>query len=326
MSLVYFRNVQLYAKGRWHGRKLGDIIEELGPSAKVKGDLNHVLKNKDIVEYSVHVHEPAVTRLQLPQSVLYENDDFIVVNKPSGVPVHPTVNYHNHSVTEMLKEAYGSLYPCFRLDRLTSGVLILAKNPQFASRFQTLEKDKVYLARVRLQDLEQSSASTQEWEQLRNGQEISFKDPIIVFNAKRGFSGFVESAKNAKPASTTATLVGHDGELATLRLKLYSGRTHQIRKHLTMHGFPIHNDEIYADGGRLRRLFLEQTPESFDDVWENAERLRRSKLTGEKCSECGIELCDTRIAQLDLHCYQYSFEEYAFEAPPPFPLPISPTN
>lgn len=320
MSLVYFRNVKLYAKGRWHGRRLGDIVEELGPNVNVKGDLNHVLRNKDIVEYSMHVHEPPVNRIQLPQSILFENDDFVVVNKPSGVPVHPTVNYHKHSVTEMLKEAYGSLYPCFRLDRLTSGVLVLAKNPQFASRFQTLETDKVYLARVRLQDLMQPPAPKEDWEQLCNGNEIAFKDPIIVFNGKRGYSGFVESAKNAKPASTTASLVGHDGELATLRLKLQSGRTHQIRKHLAMHGYPIHNDEIYADGGRLRRLFREQTPESFDAVWENAENLRKSKLTGKKCSDCGIELYDTRIAQLDLHCFQYSFEEYAFEAPPPFPL------
>ncbi|HOC30326.1 MAG TPA: pseudouridine synthase, partial [Treponemataceae bacterium] len=70
-------------------------------------------------------------------SVLLETDDYLFINKPAGLPVHPTGRYRTHTLWNLLLERYGSLFFVNRLDRETSGVLLAAKNSAAAREAQT---------------------------------------------------------------------------------------------------------------------------------------------------------------------------------------------
>ncbi|PVH16607.1 uncharacterized protein CXQ87_004902 [Candidozyma duobushaemuli] len=115
----------------------------------------HLFRNHDILHATQHVHEPPIL-YKGPIEVVTENDDIVAVSKPSGMPTHPSGAYRWNSLTSILREEHGyrKLYPCHRLDKATSGVLLLAKNAETSSRFQSAfndknNTDKWYLARVK---------------------------------------------------------------------------------------------------------------------------------------------------------------------------------
>lgn len=310
MALNYYRKVRTTAKGRWFGKKLREIAEEFPVSARLVSDPEHVITPHDFVEYELHVHEPPVADLQLPNSILYDCPEFLALNKPSGIPVHPTVNYFYHSITEMLSQRFGHPFlPCYRLDRLTSGVLVLAKTPQFVAKFIKLPKHKEYFAQVETKSVPEA---------LRLKGELTISNPVITFNAKRGYHRFLDCVKTAKHAETRVELVRENRQkgLSTLKVEPVTGRTHQIRKHLALQGMPIHNDEVYFDGGRFKRLCEDPSEQNFASLWDHAEESRIAKLTGEQC-ECGQKLYNRKVPRLDLHCALYKFGDFEFRAPLP---------
>ena len=88
-----------------------------------------------------------------PVRVLEVTDDLVVVEKPSTLPVHPCGGYNQNSLTNILEEKYGKVYNVHRLDRLTSGLIILSKSSKMAAELGKNVKDrsceKLYLARVK---------------------------------------------------------------------------------------------------------------------------------------------------------------------------------
>lgn len=89
-------------------------------------DLSTVIRNGDLITHQVHRHEPPVT--SRPIKVIFEDDNIMVIDKPSGIPVHPTGRYRFNTITKMLQNNLGFVVnPCNRLDRLTSGLMFLAK-------------------------------------------------------------------------------------------------------------------------------------------------------------------------------------------------------
>lgn len=113
-----------------------------------------MLKANDRIENTVHRHEPPITNSKL--LVLHQDPEkeFIVVSKPGSVPVHATGRYFRHTVLELLKTDYGiNAYSVNRLDRLTSGLMILATtgkaSAKLAEEFVQGRVKKEYLARVR---------------------------------------------------------------------------------------------------------------------------------------------------------------------------------
>ncbi|KAJ1326377.1 tRNA pseudouridine32 synthase [Microdochium nivale] len=166
----YHYTYKTWVKQRWRGRELLDVFEsefrdrplEYYRQAMISGHVRvdnkqvapeHVLKNGELVSHTIHRHEPPVTAD--PIAVLHEDGDMIVIVKPSGVPVHPAGRYNYNSVIEIMRAERGkgwTAYPCNRLDRLTSGIMFIAKHPaaaevlsaQIAAR--TVRKE--YIARV----------------------------------------------------------------------------------------------------------------------------------------------------------------------------------
>lgn len=166
----YHYTYTTYCKERWRNRQLIDIFDsefrdrpleyyrrameggEVAVNSKTVGP-HYVLKNGDCITHTLHRHEPPVTAD--PIAILHEDNDMIVLNKPSGVPVHPSGRYRYNSVTEIMKSERGvdwMAYPCNRLDRLTSGIMFIAKNPKAAvtlgRQIEARTVRKEYIARV----------------------------------------------------------------------------------------------------------------------------------------------------------------------------------
>jgi tRNA pseudouridine synthase 9 len=134
--------------------------------------IDTIVNNGDMISHTMHRHEPPVT--DKPIGVVYEDDSIVAISKPAGVPVHPTGRYNHNSVTEIMRyESKGAFNPlrmyipewwrgvtrlisetaCNRLDRLTSGLMFIAKTRGAADRFMEQLKSrtirKQYVARVR---------------------------------------------------------------------------------------------------------------------------------------------------------------------------------
>jgi 23S rRNA-/tRNA-specific pseudouridylate synthase len=131
---------------------------------------NYTIKNNDILSHTVHRHEPAVlvaTNKPPYLTILANTDDVLVIDKPSTLPIHPCGAYHHNTVIGLLQQQLNisrSLFTIHRLDRLTSGLLILGKTARVAQEWSAAIQqqddntcEKVYVARVQGRFLEQQS-------------------------------------------------------------------------------------------------------------------------------------------------------------------------
>jgi 23S rRNA pseudouridine1911/1915/1917 synthase len=213
---------------------------------KVKS--NTVVRDGDVV--TVEVPPPAdttVTAEALPLEILYQDADVIVVNKPAGMVVHPgaghergtLVNALLHHVTD-LSGIGGELRPgiVHRLDKGTSGAMVIAKNDaahqQLARQFHDREVEKQYIALV--------------WGLVQQRKRIDLpigRDPVHREKIST-------RARRARTAVTRVTWARHIPGASLLRVAIATGRTHQIRVHLSAIGHPIVGDSLY--GGVHRRV------------------------------------------------------------------------
>ena len=179
----------------------------------------------------------------IPLDIVYEDDDLLVVNKPKGMVVHPAAgNYDETLVNALMFHCKGSLSGIngvirpgivHRIDKNTSGLLIVAKN-DFAHQ-GLAEQIKVH-------------SFTREYEAIAVGH---FRDSEGTINAPIGRhpadrKKMCVTEKNSKEAVTHYTVVEQFENAAYLRLKLETGRTHQIRVHLSYIGHPIYGDDVYG--------------------------------------------------------------------------------
>jgi 23S rRNA-/tRNA-specific pseudouridylate synthase len=112
-----------------------------------------IVRDNDLIRNTAHRHEPPVLAAEL--EIVHEDDAVVAVDKPASMPVHTCGRYRYNTVQSILDRELGrpGLLPCHRLDRLTSGVLIFAKNKASAkhmqSQIQGHHLQKVYVCRVR---------------------------------------------------------------------------------------------------------------------------------------------------------------------------------
>ena len=181
--------------------------------------------------------------------VLYEDEDMLALNKPAGLSVHPGAGRSQGTLVNALlahcrdlSGIGGVLRPgiVHRLDRETSGVLVVAKNDAahlgLARQFARREVDKRYVAFVVGEpELGQGTCDT-----------LFGRHPT----QRKRFSGRV---RRGKRAVTRYQVVRSAGGAAELEVRLETGRTHQIRVHLAELGHPILGDRLYG-GRRLGRI------------------------------------------------------------------------
>jgi 23S rRNA pseudouridine1911/1915/1917 synthase len=244
----------------------------------------------------------------IPLNIVYEDEYLVVLNKQPGLIVHPGKgNYRGTLVGALqfhfnrLSDVAGQLRPgiVHRLDRDTSGVLVIAKDNQvhhrLSGQFERREVTKEYLAIARgAFELEEDEIATH----------------VCINPRHREKMMVCEPGGNSRPAVTRYSVAERYAGFAVVRLFPKTGRTHQLRVHLQHLGHPIVADRLYGGGARLSL----------------ADLLPSSKLTAEEsAAEEGAETRSSPdlISRQALHArllafrHPHSGKELEFEAPLP---------
>ncbi|NXD83606.1 RUSD2 protein, partial [Halcyon senegalensis] len=245
----YYFDFRTYCKGRWVGRSLRHVFStefraqplsyyraaaragRLRLNEEPVRDLDIVLKNNDFLRNTVHRHEPPVTAQ--PIQILVEDDEVVVVDKPSSLPVHPCGRFRHNTVIFILGKEHDlkELHTIHRLDRMTSGVLMFAKTTAVSKRIdeQVRERqlEKEYVCRVVGEFPEHP---------------VVCEEPILVVSYKVGVCRVDPKGKFCK---TIFQRLSYNGRTSVVKCLPRTGRTHQIRVHLQYLGHPIVNDPIY---------------------------------------------------------------------------------
>jgi len=165
--------------------------------------------------------------------IILENDQFIAVNKPSGLLSIPDRLGQEISLKDILKEKKGAIYTVHRLDKDTSGVIVFAKteeaHKQLSQLFEGREMEKYYRGLVYGTMINPSG---------------NIDAPIMEHPGKT--SKMMTHAKG-KPSSTDYTVLESFRLFSWVEFRIHTGRTHQIRVHMQHIGHSIVCDEIYGD-------------------------------------------------------------------------------
>jgi RluA family pseudouridine synthase len=172
--------------------------------------------------------------------VLWLDDDLLVVNKPAGLLTIP----HGYDPTQpylvdLFRKDYGSLWVVHRLDRETSGVMVLARNAiahrKLNTQFEQRRTQKIYHALV---------IGMPDWTKLHI-------DLPLRIDGDRKHRTIIDP-RGGKIASTDVQLLERLGNYSLIEAQPHSGRRHQIRAHLAAKGHPIVVDELYGDGQAVK--------------------------------------------------------------------------
>lgn len=214
---------------------------------------NDKLKTGD--QLTVTVPEPEVLSVEaekIPLDIVYEDDDLLVVNKPKGMVVHPAAGNPSHTLVnallyhcgDSLSGINGVIRPgiVHRIDKDTSGLLIVAKND--AAHRGLAEQIRVH-------------SFLREYEAVTYGDikpdEQTIRLPIARSKLDRK-KMCVSYDQNARDAVTHCTVLHQYEGFTHVRCRLETGRTHQIRVHLSYIGHPLAGDAVYGPKKVITRL------------------------------------------------------------------------
>lgn len=234
---------------------------------------NYTLKDSDVVSFVPSNEQSKSTVLELPTvEILKENKDFIVVNKPSGVVVHPDSAHPQGSTLidtlverfpelERVGEEEGRPGVIHRLDKPVSGVMVIARTQKMyehlKAQFQERTVLKKYYALVHdTVELDHDSIN------------------YSIARKRDGYMAAKTDGKDGREAHTEFDVISRYSNSTLLDITLKTGRTHQIRVHLLAYGHPLVGETIYMSkkfkthklNQRVPRVFLHAHYLEFSDL------------------------------------------------------------
>ncbi len=212
---------------------------------------NYKFKENDVLKITVvSPKEVEILPVEMPLDILYEDDDVIVINKEQGVVVHPANGHYDDTLVNglmyhtknTLSGINGELRPgiVHRIDKDTSGVLVIAKNDfahtHLAKQLENHTMNRLYSAIV-VNNVKEEKGTID----LPIGRDKKDRKKMCV-------------DRNGRRAVTHYTVVERFGSATHIECKLETGRTHQIRVHLTSKGHYLLGDPVYGSTKQKHKL------------------------------------------------------------------------
>ena len=172
--------------------------------------------------------------MRLSDWIIYEDENLIALNKPSGLLSIPDREGKDISLKKLLIEKYGNIFTVHRLDKDTSGLIVFAKNEiahkHLSQQFEERQTEKIYLGLVLGSPAEKKG---------------TIDAPIAEHPGKKGLMTVYRKGKE----SITDYEVLEDFKIFSwIQFQIHTGRTHQVRVHAKHIGHPVVCDELYGDG------------------------------------------------------------------------------
>lgn len=230
MRIIEFLSKKEIPKKIWKKIKMPSGLLQIQKKERSPGEFLSAGEIIDLSEY--FISHNTLSSLE----IIYETKDLIIVNKPSGLLTHPTsASKAEMTLNDLVLNYYYSqnipalAHPVIRLDRHTSGLVLYAKKKEVQAFFQKHPITKTYLALVK-GDFPSTT--------IRIGAPIQRKSTSII---EREIGIFGQSS------GTQIKKIQSSKYLSLIECQLYTGRTHQIRVHLSALGFPVCGDSLYGE-------------------------------------------------------------------------------
>lgn len=215
-------------RDEWVGRMLrGEVVDAQGAAVRPE------------TPYRAHIRIyyyrslPAEERIPFDETVLYQDDYLVAVDKPHFLPVTPSGRYVQETLLVRLKRKLGidTLAPMHRIDRDTAGLVLFTIQPPTRDRYQALFRDRAVAKRYE---------AIAPWR-------ADLALPMVYRSRLAEGTSFMKMCETAgEPnAETAIALLEVQGELARYGLQPVTGQKHQLRAHMAALGMPIVNDRIY---------------------------------------------------------------------------------
>ena len=210
---------------------------------------SYKVRASDEVRVEIPPPRPLEARAEaIPLDVLFEDDDLIVVNKPAGLVIHPAAGHYEHTlVNALLHHCSGELAGIggverpgivHRLDKGTSGCLVVAKtdfaHQSLVAQFKSRAVEKIYRAVC--------------WGKFARP---SGRVETTIGRSERNRQKMSALARRGRPSLTEYHVLKQHPQFALVELTLHTGRTHQIRVHMTHIGHPLLGDTVYGRRGAI---------------------------------------------------------------------------
>lgn len=210
-------------------------------------NINSSVKTNDIISFVLDFIEDNsnIIPTKMDLNILYEDKSYIVLNKPAGIPVHPSMDHYEDSLSNGLKYYFEKnnlkrkIRPINRLDKNTSGLVMFAKNEYIQESLIKEMKNNIFY---------------KEYIAICEGK-FNKTSGVINYPIARKENSIIERCVNINgdPAITRYEVIEYnkEGNYSIVKCILETGRTHQIRVHMSYIGHPILGDTLYGHQSNL---------------------------------------------------------------------------